>query len=127
MRALRSLSLLSSMPAVVGVAIGNRERIIEAAVEEPFAVDHGPFIPLRHELIHHRSLHGRHVTVLDQVFVAEGLLELADLELELVPIMDVHVGIGDRLVCRRSGEIGQQAKLVIVRTWWPRCQAVRGG
>ncbi len=41
--------------AVVGVAIGSGDRIIEPAAEQLFAVDHGPFVPLRAELIHHRA------------------------------------------------------------------------
>ena len=100
--------------AVVGVAIGNGRRDIEAAVEQLMAVDHGPFVALRHELIHHRAFHAGHVTILDQLFVAERLLELARLELQLVPIMDVQVGVGDRFGNRGPGEIGQQAELVVV-------------
>ena len=100
---------------VVGVAIGNRDGIIEAVAKQLIAVDHDSFIPLRHELIHHRAFHGGNVTVLDQVLVAEGLLELARLELESLPIMDVHVGVGDRFGDRSPGEIRQQAELVVIR------------
>ena len=70
-------------------------RVIEAAAEQSFAVDHDALIALRHQLVDHRAFHGRHVTVLDQVFVAERLLELAHLELKFLPVVDIHVGVGD--------------------------------
>ena len=83
--AVEVLVLIGIDGAVVGVAIGNGDRNIEAVVEQFMAVDHDAFVPLRHQLIHHRAFHGRHVTVLDQLFVAERLLELARLELQLRP------------------------------------------
>ena len=85
-------------------------------VAEQFAaVDHHAFVALRRQLVDHRPLHERRIAVLDQLFVTEGLLEFAHLDLKGVPVMDVQIGIGDRLGDRRPGEVGQQAELVVLQ------------
>ncbi len=74
-------------------------------------MDHGSDVTGGNELVDEGSFERRHVTVLNQLFIADRLLEATDLELNRVPIMDVHVGV---LLDRRPvSEVGQQAEVEV--------------
>ena len=75
-------------------------------------MEHQTQIALGNELIDQGSLHEGREAVLDELFVAEGLLELAARDLERIPPVDVQVTVLDARL--PLTEVGKEAELVIL-------------
>src|SRR5439155_345709 len=80
--------------------------------EELLSMEHDADVARRDELINERTLEGGHETVLNQLLVAERLLELPAFHLEIIDIVDVHVSVLDPRL--PLAEVGQHAKFVIL-------------
>src|SRR5262249_32007421 len=96
----------------IDLTIGDGQGVVEKIVEQVLAMNHHALVAGGDELVDEGSLQRRDVAVLDELFVTEGLLELASLDLEGIPVMHVAVGVlEDQLPL---AEVGKQAELVVI-------------
>ena len=79
----------------VDFTVGDGQGVIEAVTQELLPVHHHPHVTLRDQLVDERALERGNKAVLDQLLIAERLLEFARLDLEGIPVVHVQVRILD--------------------------------